>query len=452
MKSTTVNDMVLENTCVLLERIFPAPHHFSINLWDQAQLPAEGENRFTMVLNHPGALRRMFSPPIELSAGEAYIYGDFDIQGDLYAFYQLQDILISHQFGVSKATSLIREIQKLPKTGPEHIITRQPAKLHCRQHTHERDMQATRFHYNVGNEFYSLWLDKQMQYSSGYFPTGSEDLETAQEKKIEHICRKLRLKAGESLLDIGCGWGGLVISAAQNFEVKALGVTLSDKQAAYAQQKIDRLGLPNQVSIEMCDYRDLEKESFDKIVSVGMFEHVGLSHLPEYFSHVYQLLKPGALFLNHGISRRASPADLPRICGLNGSHRVSRPVQTYFERKVLGLGTFSQSYIFPDGELVPVSEANLVAEAAGFEVRDVENLREHYALTLRNWVRRLEEHHGEAVALVGESVYRTWRLYMSFSAVQFERAQIAVNQSLLAKPDKGKVPLPMSRADLYPEP
>jgi len=449
MKSTTVDDRVLENTCVLLGRIFPAPRHFSIKLWDQAELPAEGEDKFTLVLNHPGALRRMFSPPVELSAGEAYIYGDFDIQGDLYSFYELLDILVSHQFSASEATSLVREIQKLPKTGPDHIITRQPAKLHGKLHTRERDLQATRFHYNVGNEFYSLWLDTQMQYSCGYFPTGSEDLDTAQEKKIDHICRKLRLKPGESLLDIGCGWGGLVISAAHNFGVKALGITLSDKQAAYAQEKIDRLGKSNQVHIEMYDYRDLEKESFDKIVSVGMFEHVGQSHLPEYFSHVYQLLKPGGLFLNHGISRRALPADLAFIRGLNSNHRLARPVQTYFERKVLGSGSFSQHYIFPDGELVPVSEANLVAEAAGFEVRDVENLREHYTLTLRNWVRRLEGCHGEAVALVGESVYRTWRLYMSFSAVQFERAQIAVNQSLLAKPDKGTVPLPMSRADIY---
>jgi len=449
MNSTSTQDLVLEQTCVLLERIFPSPRHFSIQLWGQAELPAETENKFTLVLNHPGALRRMFSPPIELSAGEAYIYGDFDIQGDLYAFYGLLDILLSHHFTASEAASLVREIQKLPKTGPEHTIIRQAAKLSGKLHSPERDMQATRFHYNVGNEFYSLWLDRQMQYSCAYFPDGSEDLDEAQEKKIAHICRKLRLKPGERLLDIGCGWGGLAISAAKDFGVTAHGVTLSDKQAAYAQEKINRMEMADRVQVEMCDYRELEKESFDKIVSVGMFEHVGRSHLPEYFSHVYQLLKPGGLFLNHGISRRAQPADLMLLKGLNEDHRSPSPVQTYFERKVLGLGSFSQHYIFPDGELVPVSEANLIAETAGFEVRDVENLREHYALTLRNWVQRLEEHHRQAAALVEESVYRTWRLYMSFSAVQFEAAQIGVNQSLLAKPAHGKVPLPLSRADLY---
>lgn len=455
--TSSTSSLVLEQTCVLLERIFPSPRNFSIRLWDQAELPAQEQSQFTLVLNHPGALRRMFSPPIELSAGEAFIYGDFDIQGDMYSFYGLLDSLVSRNFTPSEAANLIKEIQRLPNTGPEHQISRRPAKLTGKLHSRERDMQAIRFHYNVSNEFYALWLDHLMQYSCGYFPTGTEDLDTAQTKKIEHICRKLRLKPGEKLLDIGCGWGGLAITAAENYGVKALGVTLSDKQAAFAQEKASHLGLSERVRFEMSDYRDLERESFDKIVSVGMFEHVGRTHLPEYFSHVYQLLKPGGLFLNHGIARRGQPADVSLLKGLDGDHHAPRPIQSYFERpvarhferKVLGLGSFSQHYIFPDGELVPVSEANLIAESAGFELRDVENLREHYALTLRNWVRRLEEHHAEASALVGEAVYRTWRLYMSFSAIGFERAEIAVNQSLLARPENGKVPLPMSRADLY---
>jgi cyclopropane-fatty-acyl-phospholipid synthase len=445
-------NLVLEQTCFLIERIFPSPRNFSIKLWDQAELPAQGKPQFTLFLNHPGALRRMFSPPIELSAGEAYIYGDFDIAGDFFAFYGLIDLLLSRNFTASEAANLIKDIQRLPNTGPKHQISRQPAKLTGRLHSRERDLQAIRFHYNVSNEFYSLWLDRQMQYSCGYFPTGTEDLDTAQAKKIDYICHKLHLQPGEKLLDIGCGWGGLAITASQMYGVKSLGVTLSDKQASYAQDQISRMRLSDQVKIEMSDYRDLERESFDKIVSVGMFEHVGRTHLPEYFSHVYQLLKPGGLFLNHGIARRGQPSDVSLLKGLEVDHRAPRAIQSYFERKVLGLGSFSQHYIFPDGELVPVSEANLIAESAGFELRDVENLREHYALTLHNWVRRLEEHHAEASALVSESVYRTWRLYMSFSAVGFERAEIAVNQSLLAKPVDGKVPLPMNRADLYSQP
>jgi len=447
-KTSSSESSVLDQTCKLIERIFPTPRNFSIKLWGQAELPAEVTPDFSLVLNHPGALRRMFSPPVELSAGEAYIYGDFDIEGDIYAFYSLLDILLSHNFTPTEATRLVTDIQRLPKSSTEHHIIRQPAYLRGKLHSKERDLEAIRFHYNVGNEFYALWLDRLMQYSCGYFPTGSEDMDTAQEKKIDHICRKLRLKPGEKLLDIGCGWGGLAITAAQNYGVKALGVTISDRQVAYAQEKIASLGLQGQVNIEMRDYRDLEHESFDKIVSVGMFEHVGRTHLPEYFSHVSKLLKPGGLFLNHGIARSGQPADLSLLKGLSSDHRPNA-VQSYFERKVLGAGSFSQHYIFPDGELVPVSEANLIAEACGFEVRDVENLREHYALTLRNWVRRLEEHHEEAVALVSESVYRTWRLFMSFSAVQFEHADIGVFQSLLAKPAGGKVAIPMSREDIY---
>ena len=446
--TSSTDSSILDQTRKLIERIFPTPRNFGIKLWGQAELPAQGSPNFYLVLNHPGALRRMFSPPVELSAGEAYIYGDFDIEGDIYAFYGLLDILLSHNFTPSEATKLVTDIQRLPKSGPEHQIIRQPAYLRGKLHSQERDLQAIRFHYNVGNEFYALWLDHLMQYSCGYFPTGSEDLDTAQEKKIEHICRKLRLKPGEKLLDIGCGWGGLTVTATRNYGVRALGVTISDKQVAYAQEMIASLELIDKVSVEMHDYRDLEHESFDKIVSVGMFEHVGRTHLPEYFSHVYQLLKPGGLFLNHGISRSGQPADLSLLKGLSSDHRPNA-VQNYFERKLLGAGSFSQHYIFPDGELVPVSEANLIAEACGFEVRDVENLREHYALTLRNWVRRLEEHHDEASAMVSESVYRTWRLYLSFSAVQFEHADIGVCQSLLAKPVKGKVSLPMSRADIY---
>ncbi len=449
---SAIDDPVLEQACSLLERIFPSPRKFAVRLWDQGELPADGKPQFTLVLNHPGALRRMFSPPVELSAGEAYIYGDFDIDGDLYSLYTLLDTIQGHKFSPSEAVSLVRDVQRLPNTGPERQVVRQPPRLRGRAHSPERDMQATRFHYNVGNEFYALWLDAKMQYSCGYFPTGAEDLDTAQTEKLEHIFRKLHLNPGERLLDIGCGWGGLAIYAAQNNEVSVLGVTLSDKQAAYAQAKAGELGVTDRVSFRMLDYRELQRESFDKIVSVGMFEHVGETHLPEYFSQVYSLLKPGGLFLNHGIARRAQGSDLPLIKGLKLDHKSSPPGSSYFERKVLGMGSFSQHYIFPDGELVPVSEANLIAEAAGFELRDVEDLREHYALTLRNWVRRLEEHHAEASALVSESVYRTWRLYMSLSAVQFERASIGVYQSLLAKPLNGKVPLPMSRADLYGRP
>ncbi|MGD0706995.1 MAG: cyclopropane-fatty-acyl-phospholipid synthase family protein [Anaerolineaceae bacterium] len=451
--STSVEQVVepaVEQATALLERIFPQPRDFSIRLWDQTELPAQAKPIFTLILTHPGALRRMFTPPLELSFGEAYIYGDIDVEGDIFAMFDLAMMLGNRHFSATEVANLLREIQRLPNTGPRRTITRRPIELHGEVHSRQRDQAAVRFHYDVGNEFYSLWLDHNMQYSCAYFPEGTESLDVAQEKKMRHIYRKLRLKPGECLLDIGCGWGGLAINAAQQYGVEVLGVTLSEKQANYAQAWIKKLGLEDRVHVEMRDYRDLENASFDKVVSVGMFEHVGRTHLPEYFTQVSRLLKPGGLFLNHGIARSGQPDDLGLLKGLGGHPSALAAGQDYFERKVLGSGSFSQHYIFPDGELEPVSEVNLIAEAAGFEVRDVENLREHYALTLHQWVRRLDEHHAEAAKLVDETVYRTWRLYMSFSARQFETVQICINQSLLAKPRTGgKVDLPMSRADLY---
>ncbi|HUI90276.1 MAG TPA: cyclopropane-fatty-acyl-phospholipid synthase family protein [Anaerolineales bacterium] len=428
-------DPLVEKTADLLERIFPSPRNFVIRLWDGSELPVNGRPSFCLVLKHAGALRRMFKPPVELALGEAYILKDFDIEGDIFSAFSLMDAIASRTFSLGEISRIGLNLMALPTSSAARLHGRGPLQLHGAIHSRERDLLAVQYHYDVGNDFYSLWLDRNLQYSCGYFPTGAEDLDTAQERKMEHICRKLRLKRGERLLDIGCGWGGLARYAALRYGVTVLGVTLSKNQKAYADEQIALKGLQGQVAVELKDYRDLQKQSFEKVVSVGMFEHVGRSHLPEYFAQVNRLLKSGGLFLNHGISRRAAS---------------QAGEQSLIAKKVFGRGAFQQKYIFPDGELTPVSEVNAVAEQAGFEVRDVENLREHYALTLRQWVNRLAEHREQAIEVSDEVTYRTWRLYMSASVYGFESGNISVHQTLLAKLRRdGKSNLPLSRADLY---
>jgi len=432
---TTQEEAALPQTMDLLELLFPSPRGFGIRLWDGTELPEDDRSSFCLVLNHAGALRRILKPPVEVSLGEAFILKDFDIEGDIFSVYPLLETVLSRSFSVREIIRLGLGLLTLPASGPVQARGRGPAQLRGAIHSRERDRAAIQYHYDVGNDFYRLWLDRNLQYSCGYFPTGVEDLNTAQELKMEHICRKLRLKPGERLLDIGCGWGGLALYAAGKYAVQALGVTLSQNQAEYAREWIKRVGLGDLTKVQLLDYRDLKAESFDKIVSVGMFEHVGRSHLPEYFSQVYHLLKPGGLFLNHGISRRA---------------RSDEEKDGFVQKRIFGRGSFLQKYIFPDAELIPVSDVNVMAENAGFEVRDVENLREHYALTLRHWVNRLAEHFVEAVNASDEVTYRTWRLYMSASAYGFESGNINVNQTLLAKmTNKDKSNLPLSRSDLY---
>jgi cyclopropane-fatty-acyl-phospholipid synthase len=423
-------------TCALLDAVFPPPRDFVIRLWDGTRLGGESGARYTVVLHHPGTARRMFSLPLELALGEALIHGDFDIEGDFFASFDLKERARAAVRTPGQIFSLLRLRQALP-TDSAGRGGRGPARLSGHRHSQPRDRSAIQYHYDVGNDFYALWLDERMVYSCAYFPTGTEDLATAQRNKLEHVCRKLRLRPGERLLDIGCGWGALCLYAAQEYGVRALGVTLSEQQHQLASERVAAAGLADRVKIELLDYRAVSGE-FDKVASIGMFEHVG-SRYTEYFSHVHRLLKPGGLFLNHSI---AAPPQAEAWARQPSIRRL-------FRRYILGTGLIRERYIFPDGELIPVSEANLIAERAGFEVRDLENLREHYALTLRQWVARLEARRETAVRVAGESVYRTWRLYLSAAALEFEKGSVNVNQTLFARPLDGLSRMPLSRADLY---
>ncbi len=290
----------------------------------------------------------------------------------------------------------------------------------------QRDREAVRYHYDVSNDFYRLFLDERMVYSCAYFASADIGLEEAQLAKLDLVCRKLRLKPGQRLLDVGCGWGGLVLHAAANYGVDATGITLSAPQVELANRRIAEAGLAERCRVQLLDYREVrEDHPFDALVSVGMFEHVGQAMLPGYFGKAARLLKRGGVFLNHGIASRATD---PVVHG----------------------PSFSDAYVFPDGELVPINGTLRAAEETGFEVRDVESLREHYALTLRHWVRRLEERHAQALQHVDEATYRVWRLYMAGSAHGFTRRRLNVYQALLALPDSdGASGLPLTRTDWY---
>jgi cyclopropane-fatty-acyl-phospholipid synthase len=423
-------------TCDFLEYLFPPPRDFQVRLWDGSVLGGEQGTRYTLVLEHPGAARRMFGLPAELAIGEAYFFGDFDIEGDLEAALDVKERAreaVISAAGLARLLGLRRRLPRDARSPDAHG----PARLSGRQRSRERDREAIRYHYDVGNEFYALWLDSRMVYTCAYYPTGTEDLDQAQERKLDLVCRKLRLAAGETLLDVGCGWGALSIHAAQNYGVKALGVTLSARQHELAVRRIREAGLEGQVEVRHQDYRDVSG-TFDKVAAIGILEHIG-EDCDAFFRHVHERLAPGGLFLNHAIGS-AAHAQAWRKWSL---------VERVLHRHVLGTGLIRQRYVFPDGVLLPVSEANLSAERAGFEVRDVENLREHYAQTLRSWVARLEARRDEAVDMVGEPVYRVWRVYMAAAAREFESGTINLNQTLFVRPVEGRRSVPPSRADLY---
>ncbi len=436
-------DDALSRCRVVLAALFGEPRgrSFDVKFWDGSIDRGSSQRApFTLVFNRPASLRRMLLPPNELSIVEAYIGGDVDIEGSLEAASNLGEMIGDRLRSPVAVARLVGLVLRLPGTADDDLANvRFPerAKKLGSRHTPVRDAAAIHFHYDVGNSFYKLWLDRRMVYSCAYFRSQDDSLDVAQEAKLDLICRKLRLKPGERLLDIGCGWGGLVMHAAEHYGVDATGITLSENQADLAKERIAEAGLGDRCRVAIRDYRTLTAaDNFDKIASIGMVEHVGLTHLPVYFESVFRALKPGGLFLNHGIVSLGEAR--PRSTG-------ERIFRTFWRADA-----FIDKYVFPDGKLTATDDVIAAAEGSGFEVRDVESLREHYAMTLRHWLRSLEEKTAEATELVGTHTFRVWRLYMSASANAFTKAAINVIQTLLAKPDAhGHSNIPLTRDDLY---
>ncbi|MEI9999806.1 MAG: cyclopropane-fatty-acyl-phospholipid synthase family protein [Verrucomicrobiota bacterium] len=380
------------------------------------------------MLNRPSALREMLLAGSETGVGEAYLNAAFDVEGSIEAAFELADWIMDRTGGWTRKLDLGRLIYRLPEGGPKAPRADRRAQLRGHRHSLDRDRKAIDFHYNVSNEFYAFWLGEEMAYSCAYFESPEDDLDTAQRRKFDHICRKLGLRPGHRFLDIGCGWGGLVLHAAKHYGVQAEGITLSEEQLKLARRRIADAALEDRVTVRLQDYRELPPDpQFDAVASVGMVEHVGRRNLPTYFQKIHSLLKTGGLFLNHGIG--LGPVSLP---GNSGS--------------------FIQDYVFPDTDLLPIGEMTRYGEQEGWEVRDVENLRRHYARTLREWLWRLESRREDARRCVGERLYRVWRLYMAGCAHNFETGRLAIYQSLLAKIDaEGHSRAPEIRRGWYQE-
>jgi cyclopropane-fatty-acyl-phospholipid synthase len=408
----------------ILELMFKNyPGGFLIKLWDDSVLKiGESAATFSLTLKHAKIVHDLilFRDPVRLA--EAYFDGGVEIEGDFNTLMDLRYYLEKIKLPLLDKLNVLFNTLMLGGYMPRKNLIRGRLSSTPRQN----DKDSIAFHYDVSNDFYKIWLDEKMVYSCAYFENQEQDLETAQRQKLDHICRKLRLHEGDSFLDIGCGWGALVCWAAKHYGVKAHGITLSQNQFDYACNEVKRQKLEGQVTIELRDYRDLPRTpTYDKISSIGMFEHVGLKNLPNYFSIVRNVLKPKGLFLNHGIT-----SDEP-----GWQH---------------GVGTkFINRHVFPDGELDTVSNIQKLMENAKLEIFDVEGLRPHYGMTLRHWLKRLEAQHDTVARLVGERTYRIWHLYMIASALQFEQGTTGIYQILAVGREDGLPGLPLTRDDLY---
>ncbi|MFF7950821.1 class I SAM-dependent methyltransferase [Streptomyces griseorubiginosus] len=413
----------------LLEQLLGSELPVRIRAWDGSQAGPPGAP--ALVVRNRRAVRRLLWKPGELGLARAWVAGDLEIEGDFYGALALLSGLVWERDDTRSGFQILRDPRTraalfglvrlgglpLPPAPPREEIRRARGHLHTRR----SDKRAISHHYDVGNGFYELVLGPSMVYSCAYWPDPDATLEQAQHDKLDLVCRKLALRPGQRLLDVGCGWGSMAIHAAREYGVSVVGITLSHEQAAYARKRVADAGLTDRIEIRVQDYRDVADGPFDAISSIGMAEHVGSEKYLEYAQDLYRLLVPGGRLLNHQIARR--------------------PMS---DESAYDLDEFIDAYVFPDGELAPLGTTVTQLERAGFEVRDVESIREHYAHTLRRWVTNLESGWQRAVRLTGPGRARVWRLYMAACALGFERNHLGVNQVLAVRtPESGVSGLPL---------
>ena len=396
----------------------PGGRPLGLRFWDDSELPGP-EGAPIIVVNSPRAIARVIHERSELGFGRAWVAGELDVDGDLGETLQLaqrfRGIEVDRKDLIA-ALRAARRLKALPLREPEPPAAE--VRLRGRLHSLRRDREAIQHHYDVSNRFYRLVLGPTMVYSCAYFASADESLDTAQERKLDVVCRKLNLQPNERLLDVGCGWGSLVTHAATHYGVRAVGVTISPAQAELARARVREAGLSDRVEIRLADYRDTDDGPYDKIASVGMVEHVGTANLPAYFAQLRSLLRPGGVLLNHGIVR---------------------PVEQLRNDK-----SFAWRFVFPDGELQTLSRVLSGMEQAGFEPRDTESLREHYALTLRAWYANQSANQDEATKEAGEQRERVWRLHSIGAALSFERGDLSIHQVVAVAPGAAHQ-LPLAR-------
>ncbi|MGY1737215.1 class I SAM-dependent methyltransferase [Geodermatophilus sp. SYSU D00684] len=396
-----------------------------LRAWDGSETGPPGGP--VVVLRSRRAFRRVLWSPVQLGLARAYVAGDVDVPGDVFATLTALRVLATWGQGEpapplrpSARWALLRTAARLGAVGPPPPPPAEEARVGRAgpRHSRRRDAVAIAHHYDVGNDFYALVLGPTLVYSCAVWTDECTGLDAAQEAKLDLVCRKLGLRPGMRLLDVGCGWAGLALHAARRYGVDVVGVTLSAEQAALARKRVAEAGLTDRVDVRVQDYREVTDGPFDAIASIGMAEHVGRQQMPSYAAHLRDLLRPGGRLLNHAIAWR------------DGRWRPDPD-------------SFIARYVFPDGELLGLAETVGALEDAGLEVLDVEALRRHYGLTLRAWVARLERHWDEAVAAAGEGRARVWRLYMAACALAFEAGTMGVDQVLVQRP--GGAPPPLRR-------